>query len=185
MQSVELVLDPVTEAQLVREWRALADAGLPSQSRHTGASNRPHVTLAVSSALAAEAEERIAAAVTGLPLPIVVGGLSVFGSSPYILVRSVTANAALLELQARVHAAVEPTAGVFRNLQPGRWNPHITLGRRMSAPDIAAALVALDGLEPLDAVAVGARRWDSDQRRTWDVRPTNLVEVDDDHRLPG
>jgi hypothetical protein len=49
--SLELVLDARTDASVRREWALLKAAGPPSQARHTGASNRPHVTLLVRSAL--------------------------------------------------------------------------------------------------------------------------------------
>jgi hypothetical protein len=45
VQTVELLLDEALEAQVLAQWRALADAGLPSQALHTGPANRPHVTL--------------------------------------------------------------------------------------------------------------------------------------------
>ncbi len=45
--SLELVFDGASEAAVRREWDALVAADLPSQARHTGESNRPHVTLLV------------------------------------------------------------------------------------------------------------------------------------------
>jgi len=43
--SIELLLDPATEAAIPAEWNALAEAGLSSLAAHTAESNRPHVTL--------------------------------------------------------------------------------------------------------------------------------------------
>ena len=47
VQSVELLLDPDTEAAVRSSWDALAAVDLPSLASNTAESNRPHVTLAV------------------------------------------------------------------------------------------------------------------------------------------
>lgn len=51
VQTVELLPDAVTDSVVRTQWGALLAAGLPSQARHTGATNAPHVTLGVSAAV--------------------------------------------------------------------------------------------------------------------------------------
>ncbi len=50
--SLELVFDDESDAAIRGEWDALVAADLPSQARHTGESNRPHITLLVRPTLA-------------------------------------------------------------------------------------------------------------------------------------
>lgn len=163
-QSVELLLDEAAEAHVLAEWRLLLDAGLASQARHTGASNRPHVTLAARPALDADAETAVAGAVTGLPVASRLGGLAVFGRGPVVLVRLVVVTPALLDLHRAV--AVAAGTGPEEKTAVGRWVPHVTLARRMPLDQLATALAAL----PRDDVPVAfgqVRRWDSAARRTW------------------
>src|SRR3954471_17476137 len=47
VQSIELLFDDEAETALRSAWSSLADAGLPSLASHTGETNRPHVTVAV------------------------------------------------------------------------------------------------------------------------------------------
>lgn len=51
MRSIELVFDDDTESAIRADWVRLAEAGLPSLASHTGASNRPHLTLAAGAEL--------------------------------------------------------------------------------------------------------------------------------------
>lgn len=161
--SLEIVFDAAAEAAVRREWRLLADAGLPSQARHTGASNRPHVTLLVRprvTAVAVDALER------RLPLPMTLGAPLLFGGGrSRVLARSVVPDAALLDLHAAVHAWAgagddAPHTGV------GEWMPHVTLARRVPLDRVGEALLALgaEGGEPIDARAIGLRRWDAATR---------------------
>ncbi len=77
LQSVEALLDPVLDASVREEWARLLEAGLPSQARHTGASNAPHVTLAVAERIGADADARLPGALPA-DLPTVrLGGLLV------------------------------------------------------------------------------------------------------------
>ena len=171
VQSVEMLLaDPADE--LVRgQWAVLEAAGLPSQARHTAVFNRPHVTLAVAEEVPHPVERDIAAAVGDLPVPLVLGGLLVFGSRSCVLARLVLPTAELLELQARIAAALSG-AGIAQrpHLEPGRWTPHVTLARRMRPEQLgdAVGLVGDDRAVPTEGVQV--RRWDSDARRTWTVQ---------------
>ncbi len=167
MHSVEGVLDDEADRWVRREWAALAHAGVPSQARHTSASNRPHVTLALTAVINAEVESRLRAAVGVLPLPITIGGLLVFGSTRFVLARPVVPSVPLLALQAAVMAALEdgadPDVDRHRTFARGRWTPHVTLGRRLSAADLSTAVQVLAGV-PAGQAAAGvltrARRWD-------------------------
>lgn len=200
MQSVELTFDDATDRRVRAQWNALAAAGLPSQARHTGASNRPHVTLAVAPSITAAAEARLrdsfaspalsappavpagspgpvgSAATVGsaLPVPLVLGGLLLFGSTRFVLARLVVPSAALLALQRRVIDAFAPDAEPLPTMAPGRWTPHVTLARRLEADQLALAARLVADSEhlgasagELDAVAVRVRRWDGDAKREW------------------
>ena len=61
-----LLSDAATEAHIRGEWQQLMAAGLPSQGRHSGISNRPHITLAVARQLTAEQEIEWATAARGV-----------------------------------------------------------------------------------------------------------------------
>jgi 2'-5' RNA ligase len=166
---VELLLDEESEARILTEWRALEAAGLPSSARQTAPSNRPHVTVVALDRLDAAAEPAVQAAATGvLPLGIRIGPLMVFGRGPYVLVRSVLATPALLAL----HRAVALATGVPADSlsAPGRWVPHVTLARRMSADQVASALPLVASVT-LPARAERMRRWDGTARREWLVYP--------------
>ena len=62
MQTVELLLDPTTDAAVRAEWQRLAEAGLPSQARHHGGTNAPHITLGVAEMIPEEVERRLSLA---------------------------------------------------------------------------------------------------------------------------
>ena len=165
MHSVEVVLDDESDRWVRRQWAALAKAGVPSQSRHTGASNRPHVTLALTAQIDPGVESRLRVAVSVLPVPITIGGLLVFGSTRFVLTRLVVSNAAVLALQEAVMAALpdgaDTTVDRHGTFAPGRWTAHITLGRRLTAADVGTAMQALAGVpRGADGALTRARRWD-------------------------
>jgi len=171
MHSVEVVLDDESDRWIRRQWTALAEAGVPSQARHSadsrGESNRPHVTLALTSQIDPEVESRLRDAVGALPVPITIGGLLVFGSTRFVLARLVVPNAAVLALQAAVMAALpdgaDATVDRHCTFAPGRWTAHITLGRRLTAADVGTAMHALAGVprsRGADGALTRARRWD-------------------------
>ena len=174
VQSVELLLTPDAEAAVTAQWSMLADAGLPSQARHTGATNRPHVTLAVARALDVDQESAVTVAVAGaLPFPLRVGGLLVFGPGPFILCRLVVPSAALLALQQRVVAALGPAASdPFGHQASGAWTPHITLARRLTAEQLATAVTLLSPVPDLPGDAAQVRRWDGEAKVAWTVAGT-------------
>ena len=171
MHSIELVLDDDADRRVRAEWDALAAARLPSQARHKGASNRPHVTLAVTEAIDSDVDDRLRAVVrAALPLPLALGGLMIFGSRRLVLARLVIASAALLELQAAIVDVLDGLHDSRGHFAPGRWTPHVTLGRRLAVDQIGAALLALEGdghrAEEIHGQLVGARRWDIEAKQT-------------------
>ena len=170
-QSVELLLDQHTDRALRAQWEALAAAGLSSPARRGGESHRPHVTLAARQALEAAREPALSAAVVGLPLTVRVGAIACFGRGPYVLVRLVVASHALLDLQVAVTGVLGPDPGTDRHFAPGRWTPHVTMARRLTAGQVGTALRALGGVPDLDGEVVGCRRWDGDARREWMLVP--------------
>jgi 2'-5' RNA ligase len=166
-QAVELLLDAVCEARVLADWGRLDQAGLASQAQHRGASNRPHVTLAVVPSVPEVAEDALAGACAArLPLEARLGGLAVFGVDPVALVRLVTVSRALADLHAVVADLVEPPADSLT--APGRWTPHLTLARRMPLRQLPEAVRVLGrGEHPMRFT--GARRWDATARRTWSL----------------
>ncbi|GAA2740964.1 2'-5' RNA ligase family protein [Terrabacter aerolatus] len=168
MHSVEALLDEATDAQVRREWAALADAGLPSQARHQGATNAPHVTLSVAGSVPDFVEARLARAVEGtVPVPLRLGPLLVMGSRRYVLARLVVPSAELLRLQASVAAAMVGAPDVPDQVRPGRWTPHVTLARGLGSRQVGEALAVLGGTRALDGAVESVRRWDPDAGRTW------------------
>ena len=165
MQSIELVPDDVTAGRIRGQWAALERAGLPSQSRHTGASNRPHVTLALTDTVSGDVESGLLGALAGLPMPVTVGGLLLFGSSRYVLARSAIPSAELLIMQATVTASLPDGLDPHRTFGPGRWTPHVTLARRLTAQQVALALAALGDVPAISGELVRARLWDITAKR--------------------
>jgi len=168
MQSVEVVLDDDTDARIRAQWNRLAAAGLPSQAGHTGASNRPHITLALTEAITDGTASRLAEAVAALPLPVTVGGLLVFGARRFVLARLAVPSAELLALQGRVTAALDGGLDPHGTFAAGRWTPHVTLARRLSADQVGSALAVLGDVPAIDGRLVRARRWDvAVKRESW------------------
>ena len=158
--SVEFVLDASSDAAVRREWVLLEAAGLPSQARHTGMSNRPHLTLLVRTALR---DLPGAALHHRLPIEVTLGAPVLFGGGrTRVLARSVVPTASLLECHEAVHALAGPGDDA-PHTKPGEWTPHATLARRLPLDRIGEALAVLadDGVEPIAAHAVGLRRWDA------------------------
>jgi 2'-5' RNA ligase len=174
VQSVELLLEPEAERGVVTVWQALAEAGLPSQARHTAPSNRPHTTLVAMPDLSEEAESAVAAAVRGrLPVDAVWGDVTLFGRGPWVLVRLLQPGDGMRALQ----AAVATASGVPRDSlsSPERWTPHVTLARRVAPPDVDRAVDLVTMLTQREApagmpvVAPVVRRWDGSRRVEWEV----------------
>jgi 2'-5' RNA ligase len=168
VQSIELLPDAATEAHIRGEWQQLTAAGLPSQGQHSGASNRPHITLGVAGQLTAEQEIDVASAVRGrVPCPLRLRGLLVFGSGPFVLTRAVVPTVELLDVQQQVARNLPSRPGSFDQQGPGAWSAHLTLARRLDARQLAAAVSALHPIDELVGQAVAVRRWDGDRKVDW------------------
>lgn len=171
VQSIEFLVDDVAEQRIRGEWARLIAVGLPSQGRHTGASNRPHITIAVGAELTADDEVAIAQVVEASPLlPVSLGGGLVFGARTFVLARSVIPSVELLTVQQRVTEAMGSRAECASHQSPGRWTPHITLARRLSAAQVGEALDVLSPIEVIETNTVAVRRWDSERRIDWLIR---------------
>ncbi|WP_375388706.1 2'-5' RNA ligase family protein [uncultured Amnibacterium sp.] len=171
VQSIELLLDDEGESAVRGSWAALADAGLPSLADRAGASNRPHVTVAVTDGDGFAAAEGALRAVfagwdlAGRGLAATIGAPLLFGGhrQRWVLARQVVTSRPLLTMHAAVHRALAlgaSGAGVIAQTEPDGWTPHVTLARRMPADRLPDALAVLD-LEPIAVRFRGARLWDS------------------------
>ena len=173
MQSVELLLDPATDAAVRAEWAALSAAGLPSQADHRGESNAPHVSVAVADGFPATAEEALVTPVRALPFDVRLGPPVLLGGRRLVLARLVVPAPSLLALHAEVTTALTGAAGPSPHTAPRRWVPHVTLARGIPVDGLAAVLGVLrgaDGAVPeIAGRAVELRRWDSEARCTWAV----------------
>jgi 2'-5' RNA ligase len=172
-QSVELIVDPLSEAALRAQAERLAAAGLPSVRGTTSSpAQRPHITLYAAEAIAPEVDAELPSLFSGLDLTVRIGPLMVFGrrADRLILVRAVAGSTELLQLQARTArlCAADPT-GQFGT---GRWLPHVTLARRMSHDQLGAAVRAVGADADLRATARHCRRWDGTRRTVrWLTEP--------------
>lgn len=166
MDSVELLLDAGGEDLLHRDWEALRQAGLPSQARHTAASNRPHITLLAARRIPDEYDGALAALADALPLPIHTAGLVLFPTRRgLVLARLGVVSGALLELHCAVHRVLAEVPEIAGNCVPDRWVPHLTLARGMDPAQVAHAT----GLLPADhgqLLLTTLRRWDSHEKAT-------------------
>jgi len=177
-QSVELLLDQAAEALIRDQWRALSEAGLPSERRDPPVDHhRPHITLVALPRITAEADAALPKLVAGLDLVVVLGALQLFGpgrgrggakAPAYVLVRSVVLTPGLIGLQQRL--AQRCGADAVGHFGLGRWSPHVTLAHRMASDQIGAALDLLAG-HPCEVTAhlTACRRWDGDTRTEWRI----------------
>ncbi|MFF9850475.1 2'-5' RNA ligase family protein [Streptomyces litmocidini] len=132
MRTVELLLDEAADLAVREAWRRLADAGLPSQARHRSPTNSPHLTLASCPELTASIRWELAEAAAILPLSVRFTGVVRFERPTSVLAWALELDSALTGLHRRVWEAVVSDSP-FETLnplhEPGRWSPHITLGR--------------------------------------------------------
>lgn len=171
MQSVELLLDAESETLVRQLWGRLLDEGMPSQARHLGPSNRPHVTLVALPTLPGGAERQLAEAVDGLPVLGTWGEVRAFGAGPWTVVWLVEPSAGMRRLHEGVAGVCGVPAGHLTS--PGRWTPHVTLARRVSAADLDPVRRLVSGTV---AAALGTllaaptvRRWDGAAKVDWVV----------------
>src|SRR6478735_292251 len=120
VQSVELLLDDVADAEIRRQWQLLTDAGIPSLAGKQAETNRPHITVAVARQIWPRIDHTLDQ-LTFRPIPIRLGGVLVFGARNPILVRSVVPSEHLLALQRRIFAVVSPCPDIPSNVQPDGW----------------------------------------------------------------
>ena len=169
VQSVELLLDSQADQEIRLQWLMLEQAGLPSQAGHRGASNRPHITLAVAESITEAAESSMAEALELLPLRFSIGSLTCFGRRRYILVRQVVPTEGLLAFQRRIANHLDVDDPISARNAPGAWTPHVTLAHGLSAAQVGAALEILDGPADLGCLADVVRRWDSEDKSEWNL----------------
>ncbi|GGX88696.1 2'-5' RNA ligase family protein [Streptomyces minutiscleroticus] len=170
MDTVELLLDEDTEGQVLRVWDHLAARGRPSQRNHTHPTNRPHLTLASVDSLTPSAAQALRTHLDRPDRPAVLDGLVRFSGRTQVLAWYVRPVAELLDLHTAVHetllaAGCEPSNPL---LLPGRWHPHITLGRsRAPAWDLPDEEVFPPDLRgPVHGRFTAARTYDSRTRTT-------------------
>lgn len=163
--SIELLLDPDSDALIRAAWSTLAGAGLPSQAHVASPTNRPHVTLLAAKTISADGDGALRELAVSLPVHGVIGAPIVFSGPRRTLARLIVPSAHLLALHQAVYELVLPFVGgePFAHCRPGRWTPHITLGRRITADAIGAAVSAVDASD-VAAQMTGLRRWDGDER---------------------
>lgn len=170
VQTIELVLDEGLDRSVREEWALLHEAGLPSQARHTGLSNAPHITLGVADRLDDAVEQALRALGHGHGLPVRLGGLLVFSGRTSVLSRAVVPTEALLRTHRDVQAAMDGLPGRPDSVAVDGWTPHVTLARRLDHHQLSAALALLaDRPRELIGTIRAARRWDADARATWDI----------------
>ncbi len=168
VQAVELTLDRTSDDRVRAEWAALQEAGLPSLADHTGATNRPHVTLHVRDAMGTAAEERLLPVAQRLPLDLWVGSVVLFHARRrWVLARQVVVDRALLDLHEAVADAVGGGGSPLTLV--GRWVPHVSVARGVRDEQLPEVLALLATTPPYAATALRLRRWDQDRREAWDV----------------
>ncbi|WP_328862934.1 2'-5' RNA ligase family protein [Streptomyces sp. NBC_00306] len=165
MRTVELLLDEAAELAVWEAWRRLADAGLPSQAHLRSPTNRPHLTVAACPELTAPIRWELAEVAAVLPLPVRFTGVVRFERPTSVLAWALDLDSALTGLHRRVWEAVasdsQPeTLNPFH--KPGRWSPHITLGRTRRAGAFADRRIAeLLPAPPLSARLTTLRSYDT------------------------
>ena len=171
-QSVELLLDDITDGAIREQWDRLGDAGLPTARRtEPSPHHAPHVTLWAGDRLAAAADAQLPDLFGDLDLELLIGSVLLFGPhrSSYVLVRQVLISTALAQVQQRVLQVCGAGYGQFGD---GQWSPHVTLARRLAVDQVGSALQALSrGPSELTATVHRARRWDGNRRLAWPLTP--------------
>lgn len=136
VRTVEMLLDETADVAVREAWRRLADAGLPSQARHRSVTNSPHLTLASCGELTAPIRWELAEVAAALPLAVRFTGVVRFERPTSVLAWALDLDSALAGLHRRVWEAVVSDGGpeaLNPFHEPGRWSPHVTLGRTRRA----------------------------------------------------
>lgn len=149
-ESIDLVPDERGVRAVEAIWHRLRDGGLPSQADHRGRSNKVHLTLAESVAIA---EPEVAARAVGaaLPLTLTVTGLVVLGSGRAAVALLLAAPPDLVATVSRLRAEVGQS-------EPP-WVPHVTLARQVPREQVGRVVDAVGshGLTALRLVQL--RHW--------------------------
>lgn len=155
LHAFELLPDDEGREAVLRDWRALRDAGLPSQLDHKGMTNTPHVTVLTAETLGPDHDE-VALARLGPSLPVEsrASGIALLGGARVSVVR-------LLDVPDALIGAVLGLRGEVPHAKHPGWLPHVTLARRVPRSAVPAALEAI-GHEDLALRLVELRRWDPD-----------------------
>ncbi|MBM7367202.1 2'-5' RNA ligase family protein [Gordonia hydrophobica] len=163
--SIEILLDSDTESAVREQWARLESAGLPSAGRVRAGTNRPHCTIVAGSAIASAADAALAATAGRLPFSLRISGAVVFPAGRrFTLARAVVPSSELLSTHAALIRLVgDQVTDRAAHCLPGQWTPHVTLGRRLTATELAAALDLLTW-ETLVGRATDLRRWDGDTK---------------------
>ncbi|RYP82473.1 2'-5' RNA ligase family protein [Nocardioides guangzhouensis] len=170
VQALELTFDRRTDDAVRAQWDVLKDAGLPSLARHTGPTNRPHVTLDTREEVAADAERALTPIALRLPIELLIGAPLLFHARRrWVLARHIVVDRPLLELHAHAQAVLGNGGSPLTS--PGRWVPHLTLARGVFDDQLTEALKMVAVAPPITAIALRLRRWDSEAGRAWDVEP--------------
>jgi 2'-5' RNA ligase len=165
VRTVELLPDGELDRVVRDAWRLLDDAGLSSQVAHRHESNRPHITVAVVDDWDPDTPTLLTRALTRLPVPLHVDGLRTFGQRRLALVVPLALEPELISVHEAVHAILDADAwGVEERHVPGRWAPHLTLGRGMDRAQEAAARRLLETMTWPNGYATGARTYDTESR---------------------
>jgi 2'-5' RNA ligase len=168
MHSIELLLDEAADSAVRADWALLIEAGLPSQGRHRGFSNAPHVTLLASAGFGDGHDERLRQAMELLPVPFTFSGLLVFGRPPrgLVLARAIIVTDEILRLHRAVYDVVasEDDTGADADpgphSRPGAWTPHVTLASRLTPGELARAVELVSARDAPDGSLRRGRRWD-------------------------
>ncbi|GLU45950.1 2'-5' RNA ligase family protein [Nocardiopsis ansamitocini] len=170
-QTVELVLDTRLDAAVRSGWTRLQAHGLPSLADHPHPTNRPHVTVATCAADTPVDWQRVAEAVSSLPVPVRLDRLHVFTGRRPVLVWLVRPDSVLEQLHLRVWRALGEASVRNPLYAPQRWVPHVSLARGAHL-GIGAATAALGTTGPLAGTAVAARRYDGRTRTVHTLAPS-------------
>lgn len=154
LHAFELVPDAPSREAVLADWQALADAGLPSQLDHRGATNTPHLTVLAAPRL--PPDERAGALIGPLlPIRARATGLLLLGGSRLTVARAV-------DVDDPVVAAVLALRAGVPDLPHRGWLPHVTLARRLPRASVGPAC-ALLGWADVELELTQLRRWDPDE----------------------
>ncbi len=130
--------DPDTE-RVVREiWADLGENGLPSAVSGAPHGHRPHLSFIVADAMEVDQVLAEVGCFPASPIEVLIESLAVDKAGHLLL--NITPTAELLREQARIHSLSVPFAErPWPHYVPGRWLPHMTLGRSLSPAELSLA----------------------------------------------